>query len=84
MKPGTQTNTRVRLKGKGVPSLHNKQVRGDHYVNLIVKVPEKLTREQKEALLKYQELMEGKAAETVSEGKAGKKKGLFQDLKDKF
>ncbi len=84
VKPGTQTNTRVRLKGKGVPSLHNKQLRGDHYVTLIVKVPEKLSKEQKEALLKYQELMEGKTAETVSEGKAGKKKGIFQDLKDMF
>ncbi|MBQ9886819.1 MAG: molecular chaperone DnaJ [Lachnospiraceae bacterium] len=84
VKPGTQTNTRIRLKGKGVPSIHNKQIRGDHYVNLIVKVPEKLNKEQKEALMRYQELMEGKPGETVSEGKNGKKKGIFQDLKDKF
>ena len=30
VKPGTQTDTRIRLKGKGVPSLRNKNVRGDH------------------------------------------------------
>ena len=30
VKAGTQTDTRVRLKGKGVPSLRNKAARGDH------------------------------------------------------
>ena len=39
VKPGTQTNTRIRLKGKGVPSLRNKSVRGDHYVDLVVQTP---------------------------------------------
>ena len=37
VKPGTQTDTRIRLKGKGVPSLRNKNVRGDHYVTLVVR-----------------------------------------------
>ena len=36
VKPGTQTDTRIRLKGKGVPSLRNKNVRGDHYVTLVL------------------------------------------------
>ena len=52
IKPGTQTDTRVRLKGKGVPNLRNKEVRGDHYVTLIVDVPTKLTNEQKELFAK--------------------------------
>ena len=34
VKPGTQTDTKVRLKGKGVPSLRYKDTRGDHYVTL--------------------------------------------------
>ncbi len=42
VKPGTQTDTRIRLKGKGVPSLRNKNVRGDHYVTLVVQVPDRL------------------------------------------
>ena len=42
VKPGTQTDTKVRLRGKGVPSLRNKNIRGDHYVTLVVTVPEKL------------------------------------------
>ena len=30
VKPGTQTNTKIRLKGKGVPSLRNKNIRVKH------------------------------------------------------
>ncbi len=55
VKPGTQTDTRVRLKGKGVPSLRNKDVRGDHYVTLVVQTPEKLSFEAKELLRKFDE-----------------------------
>lgn len=53
VKPGTQTDTRVRLKGKGVPTLRNKDVRGDHYVTLVVQVPDKLSHEAKELLKKF-------------------------------
>jgi len=55
IKAGTQTDTRVRLKGKGVPSLRNKDIRGDHYVTLVVQVPEKLPKEAKELLKKFDE-----------------------------
>jgi len=60
VKPGTQTDTRVRLRGKGVPTSRNKDVRGDHYVTLIVQVPEKLTSEQKDLLRAFDESMGGK------------------------
>lgn len=50
VKPGTQTGTRIRLRGKGVPSIHNKNVRGDQYVTLIVQTPTHLNNEAKEAL----------------------------------
>lgn len=53
IKPGTQTDTKVKLKGKGVPTLRNKNVRGDHYVTLVVQVPDKLTEEQKTILNQY-------------------------------
>ena len=52
--PGTQTNTKVKLKGKGVPTLKNKTVRGDHFVTLVVQVPENLTDEQKIILNQYE------------------------------
>ena len=53
IKPGTQTDTKVKLKGKGVPTLRNKNVRGDHYITLIVQVPDKLPEEQKSILNQY-------------------------------
>lgn len=60
VKPGTQTDTTIRLKGKGVPSVRDKSIRGDHYVTLVVQVPTKLTNEQKEALKKFDDLYTGK------------------------
>ena len=53
VKAGTQTDTKVRLKGKGVPTLRNKEVRGDHYVTLVVQTPEKLSHEAKELLRQF-------------------------------
>ena len=88
VKPGTQTDTKVRLKGKGVPSLRNKSVRGDHYITLVVQVPERLNEEQKEALRRFDDAMNGRhvsGKEEVKEGK--KKKGLkdvADDIKDMF
>ncbi|MBQ9765843.1 MAG: molecular chaperone DnaJ [Lachnospiraceae bacterium] len=73
--PGTQTDSRVRLKNKGVPSLRNKNVRGDHYVTLVVQVPEKLNEEQKEALRNFDNAMKGIKPEDAPPEK--KKKGKF-------
>ena len=50
VKPGTQTDTKIRLKGKGVPSLRSSNVRGDHYVPLVVQTPVKLSSEAKKLL----------------------------------
>ena len=74
VKAGTQTDTKVRLKGKGVPSLRNKAVRGDHYVTLVVQVPERMNEAQKEALRRFDEAMGGDS----SEGEKHKKKGIFK------
>lgn len=67
VKAGTQTDTRVRLHGKGVPSLRNKQVRGDHYVNLVVQVPTKLDAKQKELLLEFDKALYGEAEDESKE-----------------
>ena len=71
VKPGTASGTNVRLKGKGMPTVRNKEVRGDHYITLIVDVPSKLTAEQKEALVNYEKLLTG-------EDVPHKKKGFFK------
>ncbi len=82
--PGTQSGTRIRLKGKGVPSLRNKAVRGDHYVTLIVNTPTGLSKEAKDALKRFDELTggsltkEGGAATTGKE----KKKGFMDKIKE--
>ncbi|MBQ7447834.1 MAG: molecular chaperone DnaJ [Eubacterium sp.] len=82
VKPGTQTDTRIRLKGKGIPSLRNKNTRGDHYVTLIVQVPDRLSNEAKEALRKFDSLYDNSLAATAdssdTKGK-GKKKGFFKN-----
>lgn len=85
VKPGTQTDTRIRLKGKGVPSLRNKAVRGDHYVTLVVQVPTGLKEDAKEALKAFdavcgQTLVQTEKKES-STGKA-KKKGFMGKIKD--
>lgn len=42
---GTQSGTKIRLKGKGVPLMENPQVKGDHYVTIEAEVPRNLTPE---------------------------------------
>ena len=56
VKAGTQTGTQIRFRGKGVPSLRSRDIRGNHYVTLVVDVPTKLSKEAKEALRKFDEL----------------------------
>ena len=88
VKPGTKTDTKVRLKGKGVPSLRNAQVRGDHYVTLVIQTPEKLSQEAKEALRRFDELTGNTLHqnESVSEKneKKPKKKGFMDKVKEAF
>ena len=84
VKPGTQTDTRIRLKGKGVPSLRNKAVRGDHYVTLVVQVPTGLNEAAKEALRRFDE----ETGNSLNADKKGaekpKKKSFKEKLKESF
>ena len=82
IKPGTQTDTKIRLKGKGVPSLRSKNIRGDHYVTLVVQVPTKLNEEAKEYLRKYDEAVNGKINEDKQE--KPKKKSFMEKIKETF
>ncbi|MCD8347631.1 MAG: molecular chaperone DnaJ [Lachnospiraceae bacterium] len=90
VKPGTQTGSKVRFKGKGVPSLRNKNQRGDHYVTLNVQVPTKLSEEAKEALRAF-DAVSGGSLETPVTGDSAKKgtdkqkkKGFGEKLKEMF
>lgn len=91
VKPGTQTNTRIRLKGKGVPSLRNKSVRGDHYVDLVVQTPTGLSADAKEALRQFDALTGDSLNRTGAQDGAGssdkqekpkKKRGFMDKIKE--
>ena len=89
VKPGTQTDTRVRLRGKGVPSLRNRSVRGDHYVTLVVQVPTSLNKEQKELLEAFDRSMRGETVNVDGGSEEGgqeksKKNSFGQKIKEKL
>lgn len=89
VKPGTKTSTKVRLKGKGVPSLRNPQARGDHYVTLVIQTPDRLSSEAKEALRRFDELTgntlhQEEPDEKPEKGDKRKKKGFMEKVKEAF
>lgn len=88
VKPGTKTDTKVRLKGKGVPSLRNSAVRGDHYVTLVIQTPEKLSAEAKETLRRFDELSGNSLHQNDSNPekseKKTKRKGFMDKVKEAF
>ena len=81
IKPGTQTDSRITLRGKGEPTIRNKNVRGNHYVTLVDQVPEKMNSEQKEALRRFDAAMKGiKYGEEENDSK--KKKRFIDKVKE--
>lgn len=45
---GTQPNTVFRIKEKGSPIIGNEDAKGDHYVTAVVKIPTKLSKEDRQ------------------------------------
>jgi molecular chaperone DnaJ len=72
---GTQSGTQFRLRHKGVAVL-NGHTRGDLYVHIDVKVPSKLTRDQKKLLEQLRD--------TLPVDNQPAEKGLFEKVKDYF
>ena len=72
---GTQSGTQFRIRHKGVPVI-NTHTRGDLYVHMDVRVPGKLTREQKKL---FEQLRE-----TLPVDNQPAEKGLFEKVKDYF
>jgi molecular chaperone DnaJ len=70
---GTQSGSRFRLKGKGVPGLDGRG-HGDQYVTLHVHTPTSLTAEQRELIARLAEV----------EGEIVPERGLFDRVKDIF
>jgi len=53
IRPGTQPGTMLRLGGKGIKRLHGSGS-GDEYVRLQIRIPERLSRRQKELLEEFE------------------------------
>lgn len=56
VKEGTQSGSKIRLKGKGVVSMKDKNVHGDQYVVIQIQVPRTLTPAAKEKLQEYKKV----------------------------
>ena len=57
IKEGTQSGTKIRLKGKGIVSMQDPSVRGDQYAEVRIQVPRNLSRESKARLQAYEDSM---------------------------
>ena len=77
VKPGTQSGTVMRLRGKGIKILRdNSGRRGDQYVKVIVEIPTNLNNEQKESLQAFSEAC-GDTVHPMNEGFLDKAKRWF-------
>ena len=56
IQPGTQPDTVLRLRGKGIPEVqgYDKGMRGDEIIKISIYIPESLTREEKESIQSLQ------------------------------
>ena len=72
---GTQSGTKFRLRGEGVKYL-GRESYGDQYVTVVVEVPKRLTKQQKELLKKFDDCLEEK--------NQAKRQNFFEKLKRRF
>jgi len=73
---GTQNGAQFRLRHKGVPNLNAGGSRGDLFAHIEVRIPMRLTREQRKLLEQLRESLPVDNAPT--------EKGLFEKVKDYF
>ena len=79
---GTQTDTRFRLRGKGMPNVGGRG-HGDLYVRVKVAVPRRLSREQKELIENLDETMPKRVLDPLESGE-GEERPFFERVKDIF
>lgn len=61
IKEGTQSGTKIRLKGKGVVSKKDGKTYGDQYVTIGIEVPRHIGRNAREKLMEYRSLCKNSA-----------------------
>ena len=72
---GTQSGTVFRLRGKGIQYV-NGRGHGDQYAKVVVEIPKKLTKTQREALRAFED--------TLKDDNYEQRKGFFKHLREKF
>lgn len=72
---GTQSGTPFRMRGKGIQYV-NGRGHGDELVTVVVEIPKKLTKTQREALKRFED--------SLKEENYEQRKGFFKSLKEKF
>ena len=75
VKPGTQPNTVVSIRGKGVPNVKNQRLIGDLVIKLVVNVPTQLSDKQKQKLREF--------ADEMGDDYKNSKKTWFDKIKGK-
>jgi len=95
---GTQVDSKLMLRGKGIPHLHSEGRKGNHIVHLQIEIPKKVSKRQEELLREFDEEMKhsgggiygrlakaaGSAFETIfGHGDDAKSKEEGKEKKDK-
>lgn len=75
---GTPSGKVFRLEGSGMPRLQRRGGNGDQHVQVVVKVPNKLSAKEEDLIRQLAELQEGDGGPKVAE------KGFLQDFWDKL
>ena len=77
VEPGTQSGSVIRLKGKGLPSV-NGYGTGDMYVKLVVWIPKKISREDRDLITRLA------SSESFKPDPSKEDKNFFDRLRDMF
>lgn len=59
IKPGTQSGTKIRLRGKGIVAMNNPSVHGDEYATVQIEVPTNLTPDARRKLKEFEQECNG-------------------------
>ena len=59
IKEGTQSGSKIRLRGKGIVSMKDANVHGDQYVTVQIQVPRQLNAEARQKLMEYKKAAAG-------------------------
>lgn len=75
---GTESGKLLRLKGKGIPDIHNPSQRGDHLVFVNIFIPKIITEEEKNIFLKLKDVVSSEP----NDEKTQHLKGIYSRIRE--